>query len=264
MKRRLRTATAVLLSAAILSSCSLPAAGTDNGGETSPETDPVRVSVTEQTVGSVNETEAAVPSQTVITTESSSAATAEETSSETTEVIMPDDMEGEVLSPEDMNAFFASTADTYLMSSGAGGWGAYMTVNSDGTFEYNYHDADYDMFYICHAQGTFGNVSKIDEFTYKVQILEMTFEYEVDSEWTVTENDGSVINYTGADSYGLHQGDVLTYYVRGIDAELLPEGYLFWYCAPRALQDEDVPNPFNLSGYYNAVEEAAYIEDDYE
>ena len=163
-----------------------------------------------------------------------------------------------------MSAFFASTADTYLMSSGAGGWGAFMTVNSDGTFEYNYHDSDYDMYYICHAQGTFGNVTMIDEFTYKVQIVEMTFEYDVDSVWSVTETDGSVINYTAADSYGLHTGDILTYFVRGIDTELLPEGYLYWYCAPRALQPDEVQTPFPLSGYYNAVEEAAYIEDDYE
>ena len=78
------------------------------------------------------------------------------------------------------------------------------------------------------------------------------------------ELDGSVINYTAADSYGLHQGDILTYYMGGIESSLLPEGYLFWYLAPRALGPEDVPDPFPLSGYYNAVEEAAYIEDDYE
>ena len=212
------------------------------------------------------ETEALVPavsSEPSVPAVTSASETSDETS-ETSETAMPADEEGVPLSDAEASAFFSSTADTYLMSSGAGGWGAYVNVSSDGSFDYNYHDADYGMYYICHAQGQLGNVVMINDYTYKVQILQMTYEHEVDSQWTDIDTDGTEINYTGADSYGLHEGDILIYYVRGIETSELPEGYLYWYCAPRALQPEDVPVQFALSGYYNAVEEAAYIEDDYE
>jgi hypothetical protein len=33
---------------------------------------------------------------------------------------------------------------------------------------------------------------------------------------------------------------------------------------PRALNVEDVPDPFPLNGIYNVVDDTAYIEDDYE
>lgn len=255
---------ALLASTMLLASCDL-LTGTDKGGDetaasTALETEAPAIESEEAAGTSVIETQA---TETEVT-EAEETQVTETSETETDESQMPDDEEGTPLTDEEISSFFASNADTFLMSSGAGGWGSFMTVNSDGTFDYNYHDSDFDMFYICHAQGRLGNVVMIDEYTYKVEILEMTFEYEVNSEWTVTDTDGSEINYTASDSYGLHQGDILTYFARGIEAASLPEGYTFWYCAPRALNQEDVPDPFPLAGYYNAVEEAAYIEDDYE
>lgn len=255
---------ALLASTMLLASCEFPAQTDRSGEETT-------VSAAEETVAPALESEEASESAVIETQAAETGVTEEaetgmtdnsETSSDESQ--MPGDEEGTPLTDEEISSFFASHADTFLMSSGAGGWGSFMTVNSDGSFDYNYHDSDFDMFYICHAQGQLGNVVMIDEYTYKVEILEMTFEYEVDSEWTVTDTDGSEINYTASDSYGLHQGDILTYFARDIDAAALPDGYTFWYCAPRALDQDNIPDPFPLAGYYNAVEEAAYIEDDYE
>ena len=247
-----------------MTSCGLvPSQDEDRSEESAERTEVVAVT-TETSASGADVTEPAATQETSsVVTESAETSETEETS-ETSETDMPADEEGIPLTDAEALAFFASYADTYLMSSGVGGWGAYMIVNSDGSFDYNYHDSDFDMYYICHAQGRLGNVVMIDELTYKVEILEMTYEYTAGSEWSVTEPDGTVINYTGSDSYGLHAGDILTYYVRGNDVSALPEGYLWWYCAPRALQAENVQDPFPLSGYYNAVDECAYIEDDYE
>lgn len=261
MNRRI-VAAALITASLLMSACSMIGKVDEEREETARSA--AESVETIETSASAPVTEPSASTSAIASVSETSALESETSASETTDDMMPADEEGVPLVDSDAAAFFASTADTYLMSSGAGGWGAYMVVNSDGTFDYNYHDSDYDMFYICHAQGRLGNVIKVDEFTYKVEIVEITFEYDVDSVWSVTEPDGSVINYTAADSYGLHQGDILTYYMGGIESSLLPEGYLFWYLAPRALGPEDVPDPFPLSGYYNAVEEAAYIEDDYE
>lgn len=257
MKRSVLPA-AVLTSALLLCSCGMGTEQTINV-----QTDPA------ETEAVLTQPEVSPSAASSATAETSAARVTETSSEETDESSAetsgdPGDLEGEPLSAEESSAFFASYADTYLMSSGVGGWGAYMTVAADGSFDYNYHDADYDMYYICHAQGRLGSVVQLDEFVYKVEVLEMSFEYQADSTWTVQEPDGAVINYTASDSAGVHQGDILIFYAAGNAVSALPDGYLWWYCAPRAMQTESVADPFPLNGYYNAVDDCAYIEDDYE
>lgn len=171
---------------------------------------------------------------------------------------------GEALTSEQISEFFTTHQDEYLMSSGAGGWAAYFNVDASGSFVYNYHDFDNGRYYICHAQGTLGEVTQIDDYTYTVKVLSMTYEYNEGDEWTETDMDGIEIDYVAADSYGIHEGDILYFYIEGIDISLLDEDYLYWYAAPHAVPFDEVPNPFPVAGYYNPVEGSAYIEDTYE
>ena len=224
----------------------------DQTGITAVTTMASQTEVSESTTPAVTETAAT-------TTASSSE------SLETQESSSDSDIElGEALTPEQTSEFYAAHADEYLMSSGAGGWAAYFNVDASGSFVYNYHDFDIGKYYICHAQGTLGEVTQIDDYTYTVEVLSMTYEYNEGDEWTETDMDGIEIDYVAADSYGIHEGDILYFYLDGIDISQLSEDYLRWYAAPRAVPFDEVPNPFPVAGYYNAVEGAAYIEDTYE
>ncbi len=264
MKKRIIVAS-VLASAMLITSCENLTKVRDFGDESYSTEETVEVAdtavtaVTSEAVvteAAASETVPAQPSETSISE------TTSETSDETSET--SGDVQGDPLDAAARSTFFRTYEDTYLMSSGAGGWSAYVVVNYNGTFDYNYHDFDAGSYYICHASGELGNVAMIDEHTYVMTVISMTYEYEVDSEWTETDTDGVEISYIASDSYGFHEGDQLYFYVAGAQTETLPEGYVFWYCMPRALNVEDVPDPFPLNGIYNVVDDTAYIEDDYE
>lgn len=261
MKRN--TVIAVLLSSSVLFSACSSLMTVNRETEYTDEVDPTQI-----TAVTAMATEAAPSESTasaVATEASASASASVEETLETEESTSESDIGlGEALTQDETSEFFLAHADEYLMSSGAGGWAAYLNVDGSGTFTYNYHDFDFGKYYICHAQGTFGEVTQIDDYTYTVQILNMTYEYNEGEEWTETDMDGIEIEYVAADSYGLHVGDTLYFYVEGIETELLPESYIYWYAASHAMPFEQVPSPFPLSGYYNPVEEAGYIEDSYE
>lgn len=264
MRKRALSA-ALLVSVMLASSCDLlPAAQTEQTEESRTVEETLQTEVfvpAETSAATIAETavQTAAPSEQTDPTSPS-----EETEVSQTEISSETEYAGTPLSSSEQLAFFASHADTYLMSSGAGGWSAHITVNPNGTFDYNYHDFDAGVYYICHAQGQLGSAAMIDDNTYTVQVESMTFEFNEGDEWSETDNDGSVINYAASDSYGIHEGDTLYYYIAGADSSALPEGYLIWYAMPRALALENIPGTFPLSGYYNPQDDCAYIEDDYE
>lgn len=260
MKRRIVVAY-ILAAAMLATSCEMLTKVRDNGDETGSTVETVEVTGTSITAAT---TVAPEPAETI--SETTAATTVAETTSESSVEAdeTSESVQGDPLDAAARTTFFHTYADTYLMSSGAGGWAAYVVVNPNGTFDYNYHDFDAGAYYICHASGELGNVAMVDEHTYVMRVISMTYEYDVDSEWTETDTDGIEINYIGADSYGFHEGDLLYFYVAGAEASALPEGYLTWYAMPRALPLENVPDPFPLNGIYNAVDDSAYIEDDYE
>ena len=105
---------------------------------------------------------------------------------------------------------------------------------------------------------------KVDDNTYTVEVINMNYEHNEGEAWIETDTDGTEINYVAADSYGIHQGDTLTFYVQESAVADLPEGYVVWYAMPRALPLENIPDPFPLSGFYNPVDDCSFIEDDYE
>lgn len=261
--KKITSVSVLLASVLFLTSCDTLRSTSRVNSETEYTDEAVQTVITEvTTVPSQTSTveSAAVP----VITQIETSATAIE-SLETQESSLESDVEsGEALSPEQTSEFFTMHQDEYLMSSGAGGWAAYLTVNPDGTFDYNYHDFDAGYYYICHAEGSFGSVSAIDDKTYALTISQMTYEYDEGAEWSETDTDGISINYIASDSYGVHEGDTLIFYLEGHEVADLPEGYITWYAMPRMRAPEDIPNPFPLSGFYNPVDDAAYIEDDYE
>lgn len=249
MKRRLLTTTFVA-SAVLLGACSMPAV----------ETETLPSEITQETQAAAA-TEALQPSlvETFATAQTEASASTANTTSET-----ESESNGTVLTDQESLAFYAAHADTYLLSSGAGGWAAYLELASDGSFYYNFHDFDAGYYYICHADGQFGEVIQLDDNTYAVRVDLFDMENVEGEEWVETDTDGTQINFIASDSYGIHQGDMLMFYSAGTPLADLPEGYLTWYMMPRALSEDSLPDPFPLNGFYNVEEDTAYIEDDYE
>ena len=249
MKRHLLSAT-IITSAVLLGACSMPAVETETmPAETSEQTQAV-----EQT-DSLQPTLVEASDPAAATSASAAASTVSETESESG---------GTVLTDQESLAFYAAHADTYLLTSGAGGWAAYMELASDGSFYYNFHDFDAGYYYICHADGQLGEVIQLDDNTYAVRVDLFDMENVEGEEWVENDTDGTQINFIASDSYGIHQGDMLMFYCAGTPLADLPEGYLTWYMMPRAMSEDALPDPFPVSGFYNAEEDTAYIEDDYE
>lgn len=154
--------------------------------------------------------------------------------------------------------FFANHANTYYMSSGVGGWGASLTINADGTFNYDFHDSDANIVYTCVAHGSFGNVTQTGDHTYSVEVAQLTYDQEPDSTWT-EDSDGFSIDYQSTTTEDLSEGCVLTFYEAGINTADLPEGYLIWYTSPRAMQASEIPAQFPCDGIYNEASERGFI-----
>ena len=248
MKRRIITAT-LIASAVLMSSCSAPAAET--------ETQPAQITEQTEVTAQTDSLQPVIadPTAASSTVSAPSASTVAETESESN---------GTVLSDQESLDFFAAHADTYLLSSGAGGWAAYLELASDGSFYYNFHDFDAGFYYICHADGQFGEVIKLDDYSYAVRVDYFDMENAEGEEWIETDTDGTQISFIASDSYGIHQGDMLIFYNAGTPVSELPEGYTVWYLMPRAMSEDNLPDPFPLAGFYNPDEDVAYIEDDYE
>ena len=80
-----------------------------------------------------------------------------------------------------------------LFAGGAGAWGDFLLVKPDGSFSGEYHDSDMGIadeneypkgtVFIDRYSGKFGNFIKIDDYTYKLTVLEETHEFEPNAEW---------------------------------------------------------------------------------
>ncbi len=127
---------------------------------------------------------------------------------------------------------FDMIPDTFLFSSGVGGWETTMTIHSDGSFEGSFHDsdmgdaqADYPKgtMYLCDFSGKFGNVTKVDDHTYTMELLSISQEKEEGIEYI---EDGLRCKY--AYPYGLDNGTVFEVYLPGKPMSEISERCRSW------------------------------------
>lgn len=112
----------------------------------------------------------------------------------------------------------------FWFSSGAGAWSTILTLYPDGHFEGKYEDADADMTYYCKFNGQFGDITKVSEYAYTMRLEELTYETELDREWTENQR-----RYKGSDAYGLTGGEEFVLYLPGTPLEELDEEFVSWY-----------------------------------
>ena len=150
--------------------------------------------------------------------------------------------------------------------SGAGAWSTELSINGDGTFEGIYHDSDMGDIgadypngtrYYCSFTGKFGNLEKVDEFTYKMKLVSLVYEDEPDKEEIL---DGIRYIYSGA--YGLVGGTDFLLYLPGAKLADLPEGYRSWvgYYYLESVEETELP----YYGLYNLNEENGFSSYVYE
>ena len=240
MKNRLTVISLILASAMVLGACAKKEATEESEASSAP-----MISTAES-----EEPETGLVPSLAESTSASAVSSTEETTTESTTV-----SESTGVSAD---SFFQMTAGEYYMSSGVGGWYESLTVNADGSFSYTLMDSDYDVTYICNADGQLGNVTKIDDNSYQVEVTRLNLEYAPDDTWT-EDFDGYQVNYQAVSAYDVELGAKLTYYVSGLPTSSLPENYVVWYQMPMAIADADMPGSFPLSGFYNVTNERAFL-----
>ncbi len=121
---------------------------------------------------------------------------------------------------------------SFIFSSGAGAWGSSLTLNPDGTFTGSYHDSemgemdeDYPngTVYQSEFSGKFGNVEKINDWSYALTLTEVTTADEVGTEWI--ENG---IRFVAAEAFGLVGGTEFILYTPEAPTAELAEEFLSW------------------------------------
>ncbi|MCM1048599.1 MAG: DUF1311 domain-containing protein [Clostridiales bacterium] len=162
---------------------------------------------------------------------------------------------------------FADITDrTFYFSSGAGGWRTELSINADGGFEGVYSDSDMGVcgdaypngtLYYCEFSGMFGDIEKVDEYTYKIRLKSIEYAKTPEEEEII---DGTRYRYSTA--YGLDGGEEFYIYLPGIKIDDLPESYRSWvgYYNLESVSGEEL----SYYGLYNINEEEGFSSYVYE
>lgn len=149
----------------------------------------------------------------------------------------------------------------FIFSSGAGGWATLLHINADGTFSGEWFDGELGItgegypngtMCQCNFSGKFTQPVKVNDFTYSMQIEEISYEEELGTEEIV---DG--VMYCYGDAYGLTGAEDILFYTPGAPLAELPEEYKSWIYLTALYNERDVTElPF--WGLYNVAQECGF------
>ena len=161
---------------------------------------------------------------------------------------------------EKSTSVFETMSGQFVFSSGAGGWGTVIDLNSDGSFSGEYHASEYGeqgegysngTTYISEFSGKFSQAEQTDNYIYSIELE--NFETATTPGDVYYEND---TKYVCVEPYGFNGSQEFLIYVPGIAIDELPENFIIW------LQGFlDVANTEILPyyGIYNADEGVCFI-----
>lgn len=150
----------------------------------------------------------------------------------------------------------------FVFSSGAGAWCTTLQVESDGSFSGAYHDSNMGetgdgypggTCYISVFSGQFGELKKVNEYTYSTTIENIELEQEPGEEEILDE-----VKYISSEPYGVDNAEELLFYVKGAPVSELPEEYLSWVAYTYEIGSE---LPFY--GLYNEAAEEGFAGETY-
>lgn len=125
----------------------------------------------------------------------------------------------------------------FVFSSGADTWKTITEINRDGTFTGQYKDSEMGSSgegykatcYVCDFTGVFANVEKVNSYTYKVELIDISTVEPVGKEWIENE-----IRYIASYPYGLYDAEgkqaceEFIVYLPHTPVSELPEEFLAW------------------------------------
>ena len=126
----------------------------------------------------------------------------------------------------------------FMFASGTGGWSTVITVNRDGSFYGDFRDSEMGdrgegysqgTVYQCAFSGRFDNVEQLDEYSYKMTLVEFFMEQIPGEEWF--EDD---FRFVASDPYGLTAmgGEIATefvFYLPNTPKTHVSEDFLIWW-----------------------------------
>lgn len=142
----------------------------------------------------------------------------------------------------------------FYFSSGAGGWRTILTIQEDGSFFGQYSDSDMGAgrYYVSNFSGQFAEPEKVNDYTYTMQILELTYAEKIGSE----EQKGETL-YIYDEAYGIAGAKEILVYLPKAPLEELPENYKNWVNSEISMTGDEVTGlPFY--GLYNEAEECGF------
>ena len=238
--KRILCAMILIVIVCLLSACSLTKEQTDNTESIAPtQSVSVNQEPTASSTEQSNSTEYLSPTQTVPPTEQSQP-TEEDKIDYGTEL-------------------FSRLTEPFSFTSGVGAWSTVLQIYSDGSFSGNFHDSDMGVIgdgypggtkYYCDFSGEFGELDKINDYTYSMRMMSIEYEDEPDTEEII---DLTLYKFTTA--YGLDEADEVIIYTPDAPISELPEGFLSW--TSRLIKPSG--ETLGYYGLYNVNEEEGFV-----
>ncbi len=141
----------------------------------------------------------------------------------------------------------------FYFSSGAGAWGTELVLKKDGSFTGEYHDSNMGetgdghpngTVYLCSFEGAFGDVKKINDYSYKMTLQYVDTQKPAGTQWI---EDG--VLYVTSDPYGLEMGKEFIFYTPDAKTDSLSEEFLSWW--PYRFEEDDGRDRLSCYGIYN-------------
>lgn len=136
-------------------------------------------------------------------------------------------------------------SSVFWFSSGAGGWSTHIELNSDGSFSGNYSDSNMGdtgpdnpngTVYTCEFSGKFGNITKVNDYSYKMTLTEINIENTPGDEWIEDDT-----KYIATGPYGIEDGEEFIFYLPNTPVDILDETFLSWW-------------PYRYDGYQDTLD----------
>lgn len=183
---------------------------------------------------------------------------------ETEDTEMESEMESSTEAEREEGFSFVDVADReFFFASGAGGWSTVLYIDEDGSFEGNFRDSDMGStgegypngtLYYCDFKGRFTEPQKVNDYTYRFQIAEISLADEVGKE---ENKDG--IRYIYSDAYGLDDSEYFFMYLPGTPLAELSEEFLRWIGYHNGMEGTtDTELPFYA--LYNVEQEYGFYD----
>lgn len=157
---------------------------------------------------------------------------------------------------------FSSLPAPFVFASGVGAWDTQVTIAPDGSFTGSYHDADMGVTgdgypngteYICEFTGQFSQPTKVDDFTWSVQLESLSYD-GVPGNGMIRDG----IRYVCSTPYGVEGGDEFLIYLPGAPVADLPEEFCNWVGTQLSDENGNRADTLPFFGLYNVKTEEGF------